>query len=443
VTDVRRLVVLLTLAAALWAGPAPAQSPPREEQAVLWPLVTDGVEYRRVAYPRQVDTVRVLADTPIVFDARRSQVYFWPLTREYLADFTALNEPLAGTLEIVSPNGDVRRITPRRYTVWHPNGVAAGRSELLFDEVAQEAFETYVREARAAAEAARAFEQRRAEHVASAQAWLRQAAARVQPLPPPPAEFTEDEPPAYRAYATEIEAAPVVSLPAGEYRVRWRGADGTLVPGSERRVVSFAPRRQAIGYRILPESRWTQSEATYNPGEALYVGDETAFYLQPIAVEEYNASLHARLHRPQTLEAPDPALHVWVPRGAVGGARLALWSDGRQPQVIAERSYRVVQAGGATLGYSIAPFEATASSPEPDFVAMRLTPDAGRISHLSLIDGDGSEIPNSRREIRPVRMAAAPLVYAPAVIPLLLLVVLRLRRTWPRLRTLGRVNIDP
>jgi hypothetical protein len=80
---------------------------------------------------------------------------------------------------------------------------------------------------------------------------------------------------------------------------------------------------------------------------------------------------------------------------------------------------------------SIEPFAATASGLEPDFVAMRLAPDADRISHLSLIDTDGGEIPNSRREIRPVRTAVAPLVYVPAIIPLLLLVVLRLRRVRP------------
>ena len=425
-----RRLLLLAILVGLGAEPEPvrAETSSREEQVVLWPYVSDGAEYRRVAYPRQVDTVRVLADTPIVFDARRSQVYRWPLTREYLADFTALNDPVAGTLEIVSPGGEVRRIAPRRYSLWYPDGVAGGRAELLLDEVAREAYESYVREARAAVEAARAFEMRRAEHHARAQAWLRQAAARVTPLPPPPPEFTETEPPPYRPYATEIEEAPVVSLPPGEYRVRWRGPDGAVIPDSERRVISFAPRRRAIGYRILPESRWTQSETSFDPDETLYLNGDAALFLQPVVVEEYNAALYARLHRPQTLEAPDPALHVWVPRGAMSGARIALWRDREQLGTVPEVPYRVAQQPGTGFGYTIEPFEPRGSALEPDFVAMRLPPGHGQLSRLSLIGPDGAELPGSRREVRSVRTGLDPLVYAPALLPLLLAVAMRLRR---------------
>ena len=396
---------------------------------MLWPFVSDGLEYRRVAYPRQADTVRVLADTPIIFDARRTQVYFWPLTREYLADFTTLNEPISGTLEIVSAGGEVRRIAPRRYSLWYQNGVAGGRAELLLDEIAQQAYDTYVREARAAVEAARAFEQRRAEHHARAQAWLRQAAARVNPLPPPPPEFIESEPPPYRPYASEIEEAPVVSLPPGEYRVRWRGPDGTVIPQSERRMMSFAPRRRAVGYRIMPENRWTQPETSFDPDETLYLNGNAALFLQPVVVEEYNAALYARLHRPQTLEAPDPALHVWVPRGSVEGARIAVWRDREQLSTISEVPYRVAQRAGSGFGYTIEPFEQQGSALQPDFLAMRLPPDPGSVSSLSVIGPDGAELPGSRREVRAVRTGLDPMVYAPAMLPLLLAVTLRLRRS--------------
>ena len=100
--------------------------------------------------------------------------------------------------------------------------VAAGRSELLFDEVAEEVYATYQRDSRAAAEAARGFEQRRAANDAQVEAWVKQAAAKVQPLPPPPPNSLESPPRAYVAYASEIQEAPVVSLPPGEYRTQWR-----------------------------------------------------------------------------------------------------------------------------------------------------------------------------------------------------------------------------
>jgi hypothetical protein len=408
--------------------PVSAQSQSKEEQIVLWPWVTDGLEYRRVAYPRQADTIRVIAETPIVVEARRTQVYFWPLTREYLADFSTLNEPVPGQLEIVSSNGEVRRIASRRYTLWHPEGVAAGRSELLFDEVAEEVYAAYQRDSRAAAEAARGFEQRRAANDAQVEAWVKQAAAKVQPLPPPPPEFVESPPRAYVAYASEIQEAPVVSLPPGEYRAQWRLPDGTIASGSERRLVSFAARRQAIGYRILPESRWTQPTTSYSPDEALYVTGDDALFLQPVAVEEYNASHYVRLLRPQTLESPDPSLHFWVPRGPLSGAALGVWQGNQPVETVPELPYQVTQAAGAGFGYEIEEFKPGGPAAAPEFVALRLPTHLGALSHLSLTTPDGAEIPNSRREVRRVQTGLDLLLYAPAVLPLALATLVRFRR---------------
>lgn len=425
----RRVSLLVFLVVLLQAAPpARAQQAGPTEQLIYWPYVTNGGEYRRVAYPQQVDTLRVLADTPLVLEARRTVVSYWPLTGEYLADLSTRNDPVAGQLEIVAPGGEVRRVPARPFTIWYPNGVGAGTSQLLFDDAARSVYDTYVADATRAAADAQAYELRRAEQQAAVDAWLKAAAAKTAPLPPPPAELTEEPPAAYTGYASQIEEAPVVSLPAGEYSIRWRATDGSIVPGSERRLVSFSARRQAVGYRLLPENRWTQPAELFSPDQVLYLGGSTAVFLQPILVEEYNTSLYARIFQPQLLDAPDSALFTWVPRRPIQGATLEVRQGQDVLSTITEIPYRVEQSAAANRGYTIRPVAADGSTVKPDFTAMRLPADTAPSTQLALVNPDGVEITGSRRDVRTVATGVGAFVYAPAAIPLFLLLGTRLRR---------------
>ncbi|MBI2755535.1 MAG: hypothetical protein HYX52_02395 [Chloroflexi bacterium] len=428
---IRVLAVLIVLTVPSTPAPsANAQQGSPAEQLIYWPYVTNGGEYRRVAYPTQVDTIRVLADTPIVLEPRRTTVAYWPLTGEYLADLANRNEPVAGDLEVVTASGEVRRVPPRPYTIWYPNGVGAGESVLLVDEVAQSVYAKYVADATKAAQDEQAYAARVAELQAAVDAWLKLAASRVTPLPPPPAQLTEAPPEPYSGYAAEIAETPVVSLPAGAYTIRWRGPDGSIVPGSERRLVSFSARRQAVGYRLLPENRWTQPVDMFNPDEVLYLEGSTSVYLQPILVEEYNTSLYVRVYQPQLLDAPDPSLFTWVPRGPLQGTRLEV-RQGQQKETVPELPYRVEQNAGTNRGYTIRPLAESDATVTPDFSAMRVRADMAPATQLALVNSAGNEVTGSRRDVRRVAASAGVLVYAPALLPLLLLLVTRLRRRGP------------
>jgi hypothetical protein len=117
-----------------------------------------------------------------------------------------------------------------------------------------------------------------------------------------------------------------------------------------------------------------------------------------------------------------------VPRGPVVGAELAVQNAAGQIERVAARPYRVAQQGGSAFGYRIEPFEAGDSPLQPDFVAMRLGPEAGPPTRLSLLDRAGAELPNSQRPIRPLQTPPDPLLYTPVLLPLLLAAAVRLRR---------------
>jgi len=423
-----RIPTLILLAGLCLGAAAAAQA---DEQLVYRPLVTDGTEYRRVAYPKEAGTLLVLAGSEVVFEAYRVPVSYWPITREYLADFTAGTAPVEGTVEIVDSAGNVTTIEPEPYLTWHADGVGAGPVKLISGDETQAFYEDYVAKARDAAEKIKEYQRIVAERQAAVEAWLKIAAERPPTLPKPPPELTIAEPEPYRAYASEPRTSAVTALPEGRYTVRLRGADGEIVAGSERALVSFAPRAEAIGYVLRPEDRWTRPLVTFAPNETVYTTGQTDLFFQPVPVAEYEASRFSRLFRPQSVEATDPSLTVWVPRPQdqelVTGAELALSAEDADLGALAQTPYRVSQLPGAARGYEIEEFTPVAGATlEPDFVAMRLTQDVDATEVA--LTADGAPLPGSERQLRHVTPPSEALLFLPALLPLAIGIAIRLRR---------------
>ena len=216
-----------------------------------------------------------------------------------------------------------------------------------------------------------------------------------------------------------------------------RDADGALVPGSERELVSFAPRDRAIGYVLRPENRWTQPVISFAPDEVIYTTGETDLFFQPVPVVEYQASRFNRLFRPQVAETVDPSLTVWTPQEgrewAQDGIALALWDGDALVDTLARTPYRVAQLPRASRGYAIEEFAPqNGSALEPDFRAMRVdrTIEVTRVGLL--VDGAaGNPVSASIRQIRKVDPPPAALLFLPALLPLAVGAALKIR--WRRI----------
>jgi hypothetical protein len=408
-----------------------------DEQLVYWPLVTDGNEYRRVPYPQQAGSILVLADTDVVLEARRAPVAYWPITGEYLADLSQRPPDVAGSIEIVDRSGEVTVLTPEPYVVWHPMGVGVGPAELVHGDNAVRFYQGYVQAARTAAGKEQEYQRIVGAHRAAVEAWIRMAAERRgQDMPAPPPEFDVEQPEPLHAFATEPQEAVVLSLPEGDYTLRIRSADGDILPGSERALVSFGPLDRAIGYVLRPEDRWTRPVISFAPDEAIYTTGGTDLFVQPVPVVEYDAGRFGRLFHPQSIEAFDRSLTVWTPQDEgewPDGAALALWHDDAMIDVLPRRPYRVAQLAGTSRGYAIEEFAPQDGSPlEPDFYAMRLGREAEVTRITLLADGDaGAPVPASAREFRRVTLPREALLFLPALLPLAIGVAVRI--WWRRL----------
>jgi hypothetical protein len=414
-------VSLAVLMSVCGATPCLAQS---AMQLVWWPLLSDGQEYRRVPYPQEAGPLLVLADTDVVLDARTAPVSWWPITREYLADFSQQPRAVQGSVEVVDGSGEVMVIEPEPYLVWHPRGVGAGPAELVHGEAAPAFYQRYLEKARGVAAKDREYQRILGLHQAAVEAWLRMAAERRgQDMPPPPPELDIERPEPFHAFASEPRTAAVLALPEGAYTVRIRGDGGEIVPGSERALVSFGPLDRAIGYVVRPEDRWTRPMISYAPDETLYTTGRTDLFLEPVAVVEYDAGRYARLFRPQSVEVPDAAQSLWTAdlarEDANEAVRLALWNGNVLVDTQARTPYRVAQLAGAARGYEIEPFAPESSALEADFHAMRV-PRGAEVTRVGLLaeDATGTPVPASSRRFRKVAPWPEALLFLPALLPL-------------------------
>jgi hypothetical protein len=336
-----------------------------------------------------------------------------------------------GSIEIVDGSGEVMVVEPEPYLLWHPMGVGAGPAQLLHGEEVGAFYEGYLEDARAAAAREREYQRILGAHQAAVEAWLRMAAERRgQDMPAPPPELDIEQPEPFHAYATEPHDAAVLSLPAGTYTVRVRAADGEIVPGSERELVSFGPLDRAIGYVLRPEDRWTRPVVSFAPDETIYTTGRTDLFLEPVPVVEYDAQHYTRLFRPQSVEAADAAQTLWTAdteSEAPGDGALALWNGDTLVGTLPRMPYRVAQLTGTARGYVIEPFTPEAGLLEADFHAMRI-PQEAELTRIDLRADTDTPVRASTRAFRKVAPWPEALLFLPALLPLAIGVALQVGR---------------
>ena len=423
------VLILLLLAAA----PTQAQEPEKTEAFVYGGQVFDGLVYRSAFYPPSVDTIYLLADQQNVLSPRRTLVYFWPLVNAYKADWTSLNEVVTGRLEILAGSELVATVPQQSYVIQWPEG-PDGRQEIYTGAEAEARYQAFVGLRKAYQEALWAHNDAMQQYY---EALKRAREAREQgqqvelpeepsvPFVPGPKDQglgpedqgpPEPEPP--QVYSTPVGQGSIVSLPAGRYAVRVRADDSSVFPGSQKKLIVFAPRRQGLGYQIVPQEKWTRPERTDDPADVIYAREGTVLYLQPYVEEEYNDLYYTRLEEPQS-QSGRKDRWTWVHVRPFEEAGNLILDFGNQTVEVLARPYRVEQLPGSALGYKVVDYDPAAEKRPPDFVAYQLFVDANHASYgLQLQDADGKAVFGSQRQVRRVREVNSWALYFLAGLPL-------------------------
>ncbi|HHW09707.1 MAG TPA: hypothetical protein GXX29_07025 [Firmicutes bacterium] len=398
--------------------------PVREKQFVYGLSPWSGTEYSGTFAPRQAKTIYLMGNVTNIVNSLRSEIYYWPITQEYMADWFGYKEDVPGRLEVFKEGSNEPTVfekTPYCYS--YPNGWDAG-VVLVTGEAAYAEFDKFNAAYDAFYDASSKYYDEHARWQKILDGMLQRVREtgqyyKEEEIPKPPVQPT-----APKIYVTEPVNAFLVKLEPGNYRIRVVGEDGNVVPDSEKKLVVFDARRTGVGYEIIPESTWTRPFNSDDRTQVLYAEGRRTFYTKPYMESEYNLFNYSRmisLHKP--LEGlGTKSAWLWIHEKEITDAKLELLKDGEVIEVIERKPFYVEQTAGYGLGYRIVDFDPEKpefQGREPSFVAYKVVvePKAGEYM-IRLVDENGEVIPGSERELRAVGTTRWPLYTIP-VLPLL------------------------
>lgn len=394
-----------------------AQAPVKERQFVYGVNAFAGRDYVGTFYPPTVNTLYLLADTRSIVSPRYTLLYFWPITNEYKVDWDSLNETVTGTLEILRRGKLLHSLSQTKYVIQHPRGPDAGEVHLYIGREAEAQYQEFQRQRQAYRdrvweyyEATRRYQEQLEEELAKGER------GEEVSIPDPPLE-----PEPFMFFSTSLNDGFPIELPAGAYSIRIRGADGQIVPQSERKLIVFSPRREGLGYTIIPQTKWTTPEQADDPSRVIYARSGSSMYLQPFVEEEHNELYYTCLAKPQSTEGSSDRW-VWVHIQPKDGGYLEVLRDGQVIGRVERKPYWVKQIPGPALGYEVVEYQAggEGSRPRsPDFEGYEIRVEPGQPSYaIRLVEPDGSVVVGSEREIRLVKTRNLWALYLLPLLPL-------------------------
>ncbi len=396
-----------------------AQTPEKKREFVYGVQVFTGQAYDGTFYPLSEDTLYLLADVSNIVSPRYSLVYFWPVTNEYKADFDALSETVAGTLEILQGGQVVQNLAQTKYVIQYPRGLDAGEVHVYLGQEAEAQYKEFERQKQAYRDAIFAYHEATINYHQDAQDKLSSGQLKTE-LPPPP-----EEPAPFNFFSTGVYDGFHINLPAGNYAIRLKDASGQIVPGSERQLVVFTEQRQGVSYTLIPQDKWTLPEQSHDPSQTLYARSGVVIYLQPFEEKEYNELYYTRLKTPQSTTGRSDHWQ-WVPQSPVPAAPLLqVVYNGQVVQGITQKPYIVKQTEGKGLGYQIIEQSQGETERErtrtPDFVGYQVQVGPEQPSFtVRLVDVAGRVLPGSEREIRLVNPQYSSALYFLPLLPLVI-----------------------
>ncbi len=386
--------------------------------------------------PPSASAIYLLADQTSVISLRKTFIYFWPITNEYQADWEVMNQEIAGTLEI-SKNGEVvQQVAPTDYTIQYtPQKLTAASARLSIGPQAVKAQNDFLAQQHA-------YQQASIKYYAAEQAWLaamddfqakHSNEATPKELPPP----EPVQPTPISINSNGLNRGFPIKLTPGSYTILLRASQGKMVPQSQRSLTVFAPRRTAVGYTVVPETRWTTPDQVNDQADVILGKGGSNLYLEPLVIREYPQRAYAFLQDPQYL-GNDTADWSWVNGEAIKGATLEITAAGEATDRSSLTPYKVNQLPGQALGYQVVKFTRTpggAAGPDFEGYPVNLKPSQGNYT-VRLLGPEGNLIPDSTRLLRvPATVAVSTLLILPLV-PLVLGAIIltrrRLRMKMPR-----------
>ncbi len=422
------LLALLPLALAF------AEVPVRTEQLIWSALAFNGRDYSPAFAGESSDTIYLLAGADNFLSARKTLVYWWPITSEWRTDTDSLNVQFPGTLELRDGRGVVTKVPLQQYTYFNVKGEYELNWNVVTGEAARRELEKYAALYDSYFKAVQDYQKKTADYNEEIQALsmrimkMREQGkdvaamlARLQTLPKPVAPTA---PTFYVVPPAEMQQAFILNLAPGRYAIRLVNEDGSVMQGSEKTVVVHdRSRSDGIGFEVIPSDRWTRPESSVTPSSVLYVNAAADLYLRPFFQAEFNDLAYEKTLN--TSARGNPTISKWVRIQQVPHATIVLERPGAPAARLEELPFYVEQSKGSSLGYTIQPYDPAGAhkDKEPNLIAFRVPMDRKVTAmRLHALDAKGGVLRGSERQIRVVGpMPSRWLLVVLALVPLLVM----------------------
>ena len=398
-----------------------------QEQLVYNWNAFDGKSWIGGFIPKNEDTIYLIADKDNSICAKKTLVYFWPITATYMAGWKTLNEDVEGVLEILK-DGKILKKLQKEDTVLHYPEVYWSEKILFYKgKEAQKQYQIYKAVEEKYYETLNEYYAARTEHQEKMNQFFEEAKKKresgeegafnleipKEPEPPKGPDF----------YTTNPQKNYIINLPVGVYQIRLRAEDKTIVEGSEKNLLIFTTRRkEGVGYEIIPGNRWTQKEGCNDPSSAIYAAGRNVLYFRPYQQDEYNEFYHNKLLNPQSTGIKEN--WKWVHSTPIEEVTLLFQGPNELSERIEKKPYKVQQIPGPELGYNIVEFsEDKFPGEKPTFEGYQLILSENlpkKRYNISLERKDGDTIiSGSERKIKLVRKENTNLLYSLSLLPLI------------------------
>jgi len=411
-----------------------ADVPVRREEFIYSILAFNGQDYSGTFAKQNADTIYLMAGVDNFITARKTLVYYWPITQDWKTDTSNLDIAFEGTLELTGKNTAPRKIEQSNYTYYNIRGEYEVNWEVAVGEEADEVWGSYQDTIRAYFDAMSQYQKERrvyemimnemAKQIGELRTAGKDVSKLVEQLQNIEAPEQPKAPTTYNVPPISPQKAFILNLPAGEYRIRFFTEDCMVMESSERTVKVFdKSRREGIGFDVIPGDKWTRPVESKTPSSVIYVNGSTDLYMRPFFQQEYNDLYYNKMRKNDS--RGNLNVQKWVRIQQVPGASLTITEKNNNPKTVQEEPYYVEHAKGSSLGYRIVPYDPDGEHKDqnPSLIAFHI-PITTKIIHLKVQDKNGQLLHESRRQIRVISDAKPNFILIlVALLPLLVLAI--------------------
>ena len=361
----------------------------------LW----NGKNFNFTFCPQAIREIYIMANEYNIFNLKRTEVYYWPITREYKANWYKKNESISGYLEILKDNKVIKKIEPEIYSLKYNN--ITKESKLLIGEKAQDEYNQFQEKQKRYLESIRSYYEERQKYEEKIYNLLEEGGELKTFLDDETTLSKPKEPIALTEFVSEPEKALVLKINEGNYKIIYKDESGKAIQGTEKELIAFTNRRNGIGYQIFPEESWINTHNSNEIGDILYIEGNQTVFIKPFNSTEYPALGYSKLSALPIYEPRKIRENVWKWVYLSPGyqeVKLELVNNGEVVYETTQKPYYIKQIQGYALGYEIVDWTEDLSI-TPTFIGYKVEiSDAGKYI-IRMIDKNNKTLDYSVRQV--------------------------------------------